>query len=58
MKSKRIFVDKNIFNKKYSLHIFEQTTNTNELTKKFDNMTLLIFKQYQVDVKDIKCPFE
>jgi hypothetical protein len=55
IKSKRSFVDKDIFNQNYNLDIFEQTTNTNELTKKFDNMKLLIFKQYQVDVKDIKC---
>jgi len=57
IKSKRSFVDKDIFNQNYSLDIFEQTTNTNELTKKLNNMKLLIFKQYQVDVKDMKCPF-
>jgi hypothetical protein len=38
-----------------SLDIFKQTTNTSEPTKELVNMELLIFKQYQVDVKEIKC---
>jgi hypothetical protein len=40
----------------YSLDMFEHTTNTNEPTKELVNKKLLIFKQYQVDVKEIKCP--
>ncbi len=57
IKSKKSFVGKDIFNQNYSLDIFEQTTNTNELIEKLNYMKL-IFKQYQMDVKDIKCPFQ
>jgi hypothetical protein len=41
-----------------SLDIFEQTTNTSEPTKELVNKELVIFKQYQVDVKEIKCPLQ
>jgi hypothetical protein len=39
-----------------SLDIFEMTTNTSDPTMELVNRELLIFKHYQVDVKDIKCP--
>jgi hypothetical protein len=39
-----------------SLDIFEMTASTSELAMKLVNRELLIFKHYQVDVKDIKCP--
>jgi len=39
-----------------NLDIFEMTTNTSEPTTELVNRELLIFKHYQVDVKDIKCP--
>jgi hypothetical protein len=39
-----------------SLDLFEMTTNTSELVKELVNRELLIFKHYQVDVKNIKCP--
>jgi hypothetical protein len=39
-----------------SLDIFEMIANTSEPTTKLVNRELLIFKHYQVDVKDIKCP--
>jgi hypothetical protein len=39
-----------------SLDIFEMTTNTSEPTTKSVNRELLIFRRYQVNVKDIKCP--
>jgi hypothetical protein len=39
-----------------SLDIFEMTTNTIEPTMELMNRELLIFKRYQMDVKDIKCP--
>jgi hypothetical protein len=39
-----------------SLDIFEMTTNTSEATMKSVNRELLIFRHYQVNVKDIKCP--
>jgi hypothetical protein len=43
----------------YILDIFEMTSSTNEPTKSsLITRELLIFKQYQVDVKDIKCPFQ
>jgi len=34
------------------------STTMNELTKEVVNKELLIFKRFQVDVKDIKCPLE
>jgi hypothetical protein len=34
------------------------TTSTSEPTKELVNRELLIFKHYQVDVKNIKCPLE
>jgi hypothetical protein len=34
------------------------TTNTNEPTKEVVNLELLIFKRFQMNVKNIKCPFE
>jgi len=40
------------------LDIFEQTINTSEPTKKLVKRELLIFKRYQLDVKDIKCLLE
>jgi len=40
-----------------SLDIFEMTINTSEPTTKLINRELLIFRRYQVDVKNIKsCP--
>jgi hypothetical protein len=39
-----------------SLDIFEMTTNTSEPTTKLVNREILIFRCYQVDVKDTKCP--
>jgi hypothetical protein len=42
--------------KENSLDIFEMTANTIEPTMKLINRELLIFKRYQMDVKDIKCP--
>jgi hypothetical protein len=39
-----------------SLDIFEMTANTSEPTTELVNRDLLIFRCYQVDVKDIKCP--
>jgi len=34
------------------------TTSTSDPTTKLINKKLLIFKRYQVDVKDIKCPLQ
>ncbi len=42
--------------KDMSFNIFEMTTNISEPTTKLVNKELLIFKLYQVAVKDIKCP--
>jgi hypothetical protein len=45
--------------KDINLDIFEMTTNISEPTMKLINKkVLLIFKCYQVDVKDIKCPLQ
>jgi hypothetical protein len=41
-----------------SLDIFEMSIRTSEPTKEVVNKELLIFKRFQVDVKDIKCPLE
>jgi hypothetical protein len=37
---------------------FEQNSNISEPTKKLVNRKLFIFKQYQVDMKEIKCPLQ
>ncbi len=42
----------------FKLDIFEQTLNTNEQTKELVTKTLLIFKCYQVNHKEIKCAFQ
>jgi hypothetical protein len=41
-----------------SLNIFEMTTNTSEPTMELVNRELLIFRLYQVNVKDMKCPLQ
>jgi hypothetical protein len=41
-----------------SLDIFEIIVSTSELTMELVNKKLLIFKCYQVNVKDIKCPLQ
>ncbi len=53
-KYKRDIVDQRV-EEDNSLDIFEMTTNVSEPTTKLINRELLIFKHYQVDVKDIKC---
>jgi hypothetical protein len=40
------------------LDIFEQTASTSELAKELVKRKLLVFKRYQMDVKDIKCPLQ
>jgi hypothetical protein len=44
-------------NENGNLIFFEMTTSINEPMKKLVNKELLIFKRFQVDAKDIKCPF-
>jgi hypothetical protein len=51
-------VDQDIFEHGCSLDIFEQTRNTNELVEELVNRELLVFRRYQLDVKDIKCPLK
>ncbi len=41
-----------------SLDIFEQITSINEPVEEHVKRVLLIFRRYQLDVKDIKCLFE
>jgi hypothetical protein len=41
-----------------SLDIFQQTTSTSEPSKELVTKELLIFKHYQVDPKNIKCPLQ
>jgi hypothetical protein len=47
-----------ITNENSKLDNFEQAFSTSEQTKELVTKTLLIFKCYQVDHKDIKCPFQ
>ncbi len=58
VKLEKIFADQNIFDEDCNLDIFEQTTNTCEPAKKLVKRELLIFKRYQLDVKNIKCPLQ
>ncbi len=53
--SKRGIVDRKV-KEDSSLDIFEMTANTSEPTMELINKELLIFKRYQVNVEDIKCP--
>lgn len=46
------------FNQDCNLNIFEHIASTSEPTKEFVNKELLIFKQYQVNVKNMKYPFQ
>jgi len=41
-----------------SLDIFEMIISISEPRKELVNINLLILKQYQVDVKNIKCHFQ
>jgi hypothetical protein len=52
------FVNQNIFYQDYSLDIFEQIASTSELVGELVKRELLIFKRYQLVVKDIKCPLQ
>jgi hypothetical protein len=45
-------------NEESSLDIFEMSIRTSELPKEVMNKELLIFKRFQVDVKNIKCPLK
>jgi len=38
--------------------IFEQVVSTSELAKELVKRELLVFKKYQLDIKDIKCFFQ
>jgi hypothetical protein len=51
------FVDQ-IVDENCSLDIFQWTTSTTEPTKELVIRELLIFKCYQVDPKNIKCPLQ
>jgi hypothetical protein len=46
-----------IGNVKFNLDIFEQTPNRSESTTKLVTKKMLIFKYYQMDSKEFKCPF-
>jgi hypothetical protein len=43
---------------KISLDIFEMNTIVNELVKELDDIKLLIFRRFQVNIKKIKCPLQ
>ncbi len=52
------FIDQNIFDHDCSLDIFEQIASISELVEELVKRELLIFRRYQLNVKDIKCPFQ
>jgi hypothetical protein len=54
VKLERGVVDQRI-EKDNNLNIFEMTTNTIKPTMELINKELLIFRHYQMEVKDIKC---
>ncbi len=51
-------VDQNTFGQDCNLDIFEQTSSTSEPIEELVKKEFMIFKRYQLDVKDIKCPFQ
>jgi hypothetical protein len=55
-KSKKVIVDQGV-GEDNSLDIFERIVSTSELPLELTSRKLLVFNDYQVDVKDIKCPF-
>jgi hypothetical protein len=57
VESKRHVVDQRV-EKDMSLDIFKMNASTSELTRELVDRELLIFKHYQVNVKDIKCPLQ
>ncbi len=48
-------VDQDVFEQDCSLDIFEQTTHTSKPIEELVKKELLVFRRYQLDVKDIKC---
>jgi hypothetical protein len=40
----------------YNLDIFKQIASTSELAKELVKRELLLFKRYQLDIKEINCP--
>jgi hypothetical protein len=51
----RNYANQNIFEQDYNLDIFEQIASKIELIEKLVKRELLVFRRYQLDVKDIKC---
>jgi hypothetical protein len=51
-------IDHNIFDQDCSLDIFEQIGSTSESVEELVKREFLIFRRYQLDVKDIKCPLQ
>ncbi len=58
VKSKTNSNDHNIFDRNCNLDVFEQIISTNEPVEELVKRELLIFKKYQLDVQDIKCPLQ
>ncbi len=54
--SNRTIVDERV-EEDYNLDIFKMTTSTLKLVIKLINRDILMFKHFQVDVKEINCPF-
>jgi hypothetical protein len=46
------------FKEESSLDIFEMSHSSSEPTKEVVNKELMMFRRFQMDVKNIKCPLE
>ncbi len=58
VRSETSSANQNIFDQDCSLDIFEQTSSTNEPIEELVKKELLIFRRYQLHVKDMKCPLQ
>ncbi len=56
--SENVIVDQDGVDEHYNLDIFEMTTSTNEPMKEVVNKEFYIFKKFQVNAKELQCPFE
>jgi hypothetical protein len=54
VESKNEFIDQ-IVDANYNLDMFEMATRTNEPTKEIVKKSFLIFRHYQMDVKEVIC---
>jgi hypothetical protein len=58
LKLDRNCADQDSFEQDCNLDILEQIASTSELVEELVKRKLLIFWRYQLDIKDINCPFQ